>query len=453
MPLTRTPLLAETVRKLLARGAVVNAFNILNRLHAADVAGILGDLPEQLRREAFTTLNRRNLGLASEALSELGPERGALLLSEMSSQEIGDLLQELDPDDAAAFVSALPSELQESILGAMRTKEASEVEDLLQYPEETAGRIMSPKVFSLHEETTVGDAIRKLQDAGDLPMVFYIYVVDDQGKLSGVLSLRQLLLKRPEIKLKDIMVTDVIRVTADTDQEEVAQLVASYNLLAVPVVDQQNNLVGFITVDDVIDVIKDEATEDIFRLAGVDTDERVFNPPRTSVVKRIPWLVVNLATAFIAALVVSQFEGAIAQFAVLAVFMPIVPSMGGNAGNQALTVMVRGIALGELSWANSRKALFKEILVGAVNGLATGVLAGLVAYWWKANPWLGAVLALAMLGNLVVAAVAGTLVPLVLRRMKIDPALASSVFVTTATDVAGFLLFLGLGAAFLARFQ
>jgi magnesium transporter len=453
MPLTRTPLLSETVRKLLARGANVNAFNILNRLHAADVSGILGDLPGELRREAFKTLHQRNLTLASEALSELGPERGAPLLADMSSQEISVLLQELDPDDAAAFVSELPQELQEAILGAMRTKEAAEVEDLLQYPEETAGRIMSPKVFSLPEETTVGDAIRKLQDAGDVEMVFYIYVVDDRGKLSGVVSLRQLLLKRPETKLKDIMVTDVIRVTTDTDQEDVAQLVASYNLLAVPVVDPQNNLVGFITVDDVIDVIKDEATEDIFRLAGVDTDERVFNPTRTSVAKRIPWLVVNLATAFLAALVVSQFEGAIAQFAVLAVFMPIVPSMGGNAGNQALTVMVRGIALGELSWANSRKALLKEVLVGAVNGLATGLLAGLVAFWWKSNPWLGAVLALAMLGNLVVAAVAGTLIPLVLRRMKIDPALASSVFVTTATDVAGFLLFLGLGAAFLARFQ
>jgi magnesium transporter len=453
MPLTRTPLLSETVRKLVARGAYVNAYNILGRLHPADVAGILADLPEQLRREAFKTLHKRNLTLAGQALSELGPERGAFLLSDLSPAEVSGLLQELDPDDAAPFLSRLPLDLQEAILGSMRAKAASEVEDLLQYPEETAGRIMSPKVFSLNEEMTVEEAIRKLQDAGDREMVFYIYVVDDRGKLTGVLSLRQLLLKRPETRLEDIMETDVIRVTADTDQEEVAQLVASYNLLAVPVVDQQNNLVGVITVDDVIDVIKDEATEDIFRLAGVDTDERVFNPPRTSVVKRIPWLVVNLATAFLATLVVSRFEGSIAQFAILAVFMPIVPSMGGNAGNQALTVMVRGIALGELTWANSRKALLKELVVGAVNGLLTGLLAGLAAYFWKASPWLGAALALAMLGNMVVAAVAGTLVPLVLRRLKIDPALASSVFVTTATDVAGFLLFLGLGAAFLARFE
>ncbi|MGH9336956.1 MAG: magnesium transporter, partial [Vicinamibacteria bacterium] len=228
-------------------------------------------------------------------------------------------------------------------------------------------------------------------------------------------------------------------------------LVASYNLLAVPAVDHQNNLVGVITVDDVIDIIKEEATEDIFRLAGVDTDDRVFNPPLVSVKKRIPWLMVNLATAFLAALVVSRFETVISRFALLAVFMPIVPSMGGNAANQTLTVIVRGIAMGELSWVDSRKALAKEVLVGVVNGFVTGLLAALVALFWKASPWLGAVLALAMIGNLVVAAVAGTLIPLLLRRLNIDPALASSVLVTAATDVAGFLLFLGLGAAFLAR--
>lgn len=453
MALTRTPLLAETVRKLLTRGAYVNAYKILNRLHPAEIAGVFGELPETLRRDAFKVLHQRNLTLASEALSELGLERGAQILSDLSSQEISSILQELDPDDAADFVASLPQELQEEILGAMRTKEASEVEGLLTYAEETAGRIMSPKVFSLHEATTVQEAIRELQEAGDLEMVFYIYVVDDHRNLVGVLSLRQLLLKRPETRLEDIMVTDVIRVTTDTDQEEVSQLVASYNILAIPVVDDHNKLVGVITVDDVIDVIKEEATEDMYLLAGLDTDERVFTPPRTSIRKRIPWLVVNLVTAFLAALVVSQFEDTIAQFAVLAVFMPIVPLLGGNAGNQTLTVMVRGIALGELSWANSRKALVKEVLVGAVNGIVVGVLVGLVAYAWKGEPLLGAILTLAMMGTLLVAAVMGTLIPLSLRWLKVDPALASSVFLTTATDVAGFLLFLGLGAAFLTRFR
>jgi magnesium transporter len=452
MPLTRTPLLAETVRKLVARGGYVNAYKILNRLHPSDIAAILGDLSEHLRRDTFKTLYRRNLTLASEALSELGPERGVLILSEMSSQEISSILQELDPDDAADFVADLPAEFQEEILGAMRAKEASEVEDLLQYPEQTAGRIMSPKVFSLEEESTVEEAIRQLQEAGDLEMVFYIYVVDNRGNLVGVLSLRQLLLKRPETLLKNIMETDVIRVTTDTDQEEVSQLVASYNILAIPVVDAQNKLVGVITVDDVIDVIKEEATEDMYRLAGLDVEERVFTPPRTSIRKRVPWLVVNLGTAFITALVVAQFEATIAQYAILAVFMPIVPLLGGNAGNQTLTVMVRGIALGELSWANSRKALMKEIVIGVTNGLVMGALVGVVAFLWKGDPIIGVVLSLAMLGTLLVAAVAGTLVPLFLRWLNVDPALASSIFVTTATDVVGFLLFLGLGALALANF-
>jgi magnesium transporter len=452
MPLTKTPLLAETVRKLVARGAGHNAFNILSKLHPSDIAELLGELQENFRKPTFGLLVQRDRTLASEALSELGVERGAELLMDMSAEEISRLLQELDPDDAAEFVGYLPAELQEEILGAMRQKDAAEVQDLLQYPEQTAGRIMNPNVFSLHEDTTVGEAITRLQTSGELEMVFYIYLVDDRNHLVGVLSLRQLLLKRPEIRLKDIMVTRVIRAATDTDQEEVAQLVDSYNILAIPVVDEENKLVGLITVDDVIDVIKEEATEDIYRLAGLDVHERVFSPPRTSVRMRIPWLAVNLVTAFLAAFVVSLFEGTIQKFAILAVFMPIVPLLGGNAGTQTLTVMVRGIALGELSWSNSRKALFKELLVGLLNGLAIGLVVGLVGFVWTGNPVLGAVLAVAMIGNLVVAAVMGTLVPLALRWLNVDPALASSVFVTTATDVFGLLFFLGLGAYFLTRY-
>jgi magnesium transporter len=307
-------------------------------------------------------------------------------------------------------------------------------------------------VFSLNEETTVGEAIAQLQVSEDWEMVFYIYVVDQRNHLVGVLSLRQLIQRRPEIHLKDIVTPQVISVSTHTDQEEVAQLVASYNLLAIPVVDSENKLVGFIPVDDVIDVIKEEATEDIYRLAGLDVAERVLSPPRTSVRMRIPWLVLNLATAFLVALVVSFFEDTIRQFAVLAVFMPVVPLLGGNAGTQTLTVMVRGIALGELRWSNSRKALIKEVLVGTANGVTIGIIVALVALAWKGSPALGVVLGLSMFGTLIMAAIAGTLVPLALRWFKVDPALASSVFVTTTTDVVGFLFFLGLGAQLLSRF-
>ena len=452
MSLTKTPHLAETVRKLLARGASANAFNILSRLHPSDIAELFGELPNY-RKVAFELLIQRNLSLAGETLSELGHPRGGDLLAGMSVQEISQVLQELDPDDAAEFVGQLPPELQEEILGAMRKKDAAEVEDLLKYPEQTAGRIMNPNVFSLSEDTTVGESIARLQkNSADLEMVFYIYAVDNRNHLVGVLSLRQLIQKRPEIHLKDIMATEVIRVAADTDQEEVAQLVARYNLLAIPVVDSENKLVGFIPVDDVIDVIKEEATEDMYRLAGLDVSEHVFSPPRTSVRMRIPWLVVNLATAFLAAFVVSLFEDTIRQFAVLAVFMPIVPLLGGNAGIQTLTVMVRGIALGELRWSNSRQALLKEVMVGAVNGIVIGLIVALLALLWKGCPILGLVLGLSMVGTLLVAAVTGTLVPLALRWLNVDPALASSVFVTTCTDVFGFLSFLGLGTYLLTRF-
>jgi magnesium transporter len=279
-------------------------------------------------------------------------------------------------------------------------------------------------------------------------MVFYLYVVDARRHLVGVVSLRRLLLVSPETPLKRIMTADIISARVDMDQEEVARQVAAYNLLAIPVVDAENKLVGIITVDDVIDVIKDEATEDIYRLAGVAGDERAFTPATESLRKRLPWLGINLVTAFLAAAVVGLFEGTIDLFPVLAVFMPIVAGMGGNAGTQTLTVIVRGIALGELSWSNSRKALLKEVLVGLGNGVVLGATAAVVVWLVRGNPTLGLVLGLAMIINMFVAAAAGTLVPLGLRAANVDPALASSVFITTMTDMFGFFSFLGLATVF-----
>jgi magnesium transporter len=280
-------------------------------------------------------------------------------------------------------------------------------------------------------------------------MVFYLYVVDERRHLVGVTSLRRLLLVSPETPLKRIMTADLITARVDMDQEEVARQVASYNLLAIPVVDEENKLVGVITVDDVIDVIKDEATEDIYRLAGVTGDERAFTPAAESVRKRLPWLGVNLVTAFLAAAVVAFFEDTIDQVTALAVFMPIVAGMGGNAATQTLVVMVRGIALGELNWSNSRRALIKESIVGFSNGVILGLVAAAVAWATRGSPMLGVVLCGAMIINMLVAAMAGTLVPLGLRAAHVDPALASSVFITTLTDIIGFFSFLGLATLFM----
>src|SRR6186713_1786015 len=444
----RIDLVLDSVKRLLRIGATANLLNLLQKQHPADLAQIFGELAEKDREAAFSLLAERNGRLAMETISELGPESGSALLATRSAEDIAKLAQEIPSDDAAALIDYLPEELSSAVLDLMRPKESGVVENLLEYDEQTAGRIMNPHVFALSEDMTVGEAIAELQGNRDVEMVFYLYVVDERRHLVGVTSLRRLLLVSPETPLKRIMTADLISARVDMDQEEVARQVAAYNLLAVPVVDEENKLVGIITVDDVIDVIKDEATEDIYRLAGVAGDERVFTPAGESLRKRVPWLAVNLATAFLAAGVVALFEKEIDLFPVLAVFMPIVAGMGGNAGTQTLTVIVRGIALGELSWSNSRKALLKEAVVGLGNGLVLGLIAALVVWITRGSPVLGMVLGMAMILNMFVAAAGGTLVPLGLRAVNIDPALASSVFITTMTDVFGFFSFLGLATIF-----
>jgi magnesium transporter len=440
----------DSVKRLLRMGATSNLVNLLQKQHPADLAQLFSELSDKDRHSAFSLLAERNSRLAMEGLSEFGPEGGAALLAGRSAEEIVKLTQDLPSDDAAALIDYLPEELSAAVLELMQRRPAGgDVGELLDYAEQTAGRIMNPKVFALSEDMTAGEAITAVQGSRDVEMVFYLYVIDARRHLVGVVSLRRLLLVSPTTPLKRIMTTDLISVRADMDQEEVARQVASYNLLAIPVVDEENKLVGVITVDDIIDVIKDEATEDVYRLAGVTGDDRVFTSAADSLRKRLPWLLVNMVTAFLAASVVAMFTGTISVVTALAVFMPVVAGMGGNAATQTLTVIVRGIALGELTWGNTRKALFKEALVGICNGAACGLVGALVVWAVTRDPMLGGILAMAMVINMFVAATAGTLIPVALRAMKVDPALASAVFITTLTDVFGFFTFLGLGTLFL----
>ena len=448
-PHRRIDVVFDSVKRLQRIGATANLLNLLQKQHPADLAEVFSELPDRDRRSVFNTLLQQNSRLAMQALSELDPEVGASMLIEHPADELARVFHELPSDDAAALIGHLSEELAASVLELMRRKESGEVQNLLEYADQTAGRIMNPNVFALAEDLTAGEAIEALQRSREVEMVFYLYVVDERRHLVGVVSLRRLLLVSPETPLKRIMTTDLMTSRVDTDQEEVAQLVASYNLLAIPVVDEENKLVGVITVDDVIDVIKDEATEDLYRLAGVSGDEHVFSSVRESLRKRLPWLGINLVTAILAALVVRLFQATINEVVALAAFMTIVASMGGNAATQTLTVIVRGIALGELTWGNSRKVLGKEALVGLGNGIVLGIVGGGVAWVVVGNAYFGGILALAMVINLLVAAVAATLIPIALRAMKIDPALASSVFITTLTDVFGFFAFLGLATLFL----
>jgi magnesium transporter len=450
MPQRKLDVVLDSVKRLMRMGATANLVNLLQKQHPADLAQLFSELPGKERHTVFSVLAERNSRLAMEGLSELGPEAGAALLSERSAEEIGKLLQDLPSDDAAALIDYLPEELSSAVLDLVQKRPAGgDVGELLEYEEQTAGRIMNPKVFALSEDMTAGEAITALQRSRDVEVVFYLYVIDQRRHLVGVVSLRRLLLVSPDTPLKRIMTTDVISVRADMDQEEVARQVASYNLLAIPVVDEENKLVGVITVDDVIDVIKDEATEDVYRLAGVAGDDRVFTSAWDSLRKRLPWLIVNLATAFLAASVVALFSRTIDKVVALAVFMPVVAGMGGNAATQTLTVIVRGIALGELTWGNSRKALFKEAAVGIGNGIACGLVGALVVWLFSHDRMLAGILAMAMVINMFVAATAGTVIPLALRAMKVDPALASAVFITTLTDVFGFFSFLGLATLML----
>jgi magnesium transporter len=449
----RNDLALESVRRLLRMGATPNLVNLLQKQHPADLAQIFTELIERERHAAFNTLVEKNSKLAMEALSELGPEKGAELLALRSAEEIARLVHELPSDDAAPLIDRLLPDLRAVVLDLIHPKPGGGVSELLEYRDKTAGRLMNPNVFALPEEFTAAEAITAIQTARDVEMVFYLYVVDERRHLVGVTSLRRLLLVPPETPLKRIMTTDVYSARVDTDQEDVAAMVASYNLLAIPVVDEENKLAGVVTVDDVIDVLKDEATEDVYRLAGVSIQDGVLTPPGESLRRRLPWLGVNLITAFGAASVVSLFEDTISQVVTLAALMPIVAGMGGNAATQTLAVTVRGLALGELTWTNARSVLGKEAFVGLGNGLALGLVAALGAWALKGDPFLGLILALAMIINMFVASVAGTLIPLGLRAANVDPALASSVFITTLTDVFGFFSFLGLATIFLRFLQ
>ncbi len=445
----KVTLMLDTVRRMIRRGAITRAMNVLHKGRPADVAQVLQGLNDLDRHAVFAALTHSDPELAAASLSEFGVEEGIDLLHTLSPEDIAKVLQELPSDDAALFVEKFPMEIRERLLDLMKIEASTDVQELLSFDEDTAGRIMTPDVFALNEELTVGEAVSAIQKANsDIELVFYLYIIDDRNHLVGVVSLRQLLLVPPTTPLRKIMSSDVISVRTETDQEEVARIVARYNLLGVPVVDSENKLAGVVTVDDVLDVIREEATEDIYALAGVSSEDNAINAPMRSVRLRLPWLLVNLATAILASTVVHLFEGTIARVTVLASLMPIVAGMGGNAGTQTLAVIVRGLALGEVTWDNARRVIIKEAMVALANGFITGIVAAVIVWLWYGPSakmgLIGGIIALAMLNNMLIAGVAGTAIPLILKRLKADPALASTVFVTTCTDVGGFLSFLGI---------
>lgn len=417
----------------------------LAALHPADLADRLQRLPVE---EARRLLHQLPEARRADVIAELDRAEATELLRAFSSAELADVLEDMPHSEAADVAGELAPEQRAAVLAELPAQVAS----LLRYPTDTAGGIMSDRFITLRADQTVTECQELLrQRAAEAPAemtddIAYLYVTDTAGRMQGVVPFRDLVFRRPHRRMDEIMRTEVKFVRAQDDQEKVARLFQQYHYLALPVLEEDDRLVGIVLANQVIDILKDEVTEDMQRMVGLSGEESALTPWRRSLRGRLGWLYVNLATAFLAASVVSLFESTIARWMALAVFLPIVAGQGGNAGAQTLTVIIRAMALGELKPADGRRALVKELILGFFNGVAIGLVVGVLGYWWKGSVLLGVVVAVAMLLNMLAAALSGVLVPYGLKTLRIDPALASSIFVTTVTDVAGFFFFLGLAA-------
>lgn len=429
------------ILRLLRRPEQRPARRLLARLHPADVARVVPLLtPDEQSRLLATLLELR---LAARVLRELDAETQSTLLAQLDDAALAALLRRLSAKDAVDLLERLPAERTEAVLAQVEPASATQLANLMRYGARTAGGLMDPDVPRFLASQTVEETLAQIRQLAEERRLFYLYITDDRGHLLGIVSLWQLVTAPADRPLRELMSTEVVTVRADTAEEEVARVFARYDLLMMPVVDEEARLVGAIAVDDVLDVVEEQATQDLYRLANLNVQEGIATAPLRSVRLRLPWLLVNLATAFLAASVVSAFQGTIGKYVVLAVFMPIVAGMGGNAGTQTLTIIVRALALGEMDLRRTGSILLRQMFVGHLSGLVTGAVLGLVAFAWERNGVLSAVLFTAQTVNLTVAGLFGAAVPLALRRLDLDPALGSSILVTTATDVCGFLSFLG----------
>lgn len=445
-------LTARILRRLLASGLTGRAERLLARVHSADFGPLLSDLdPDEIRTVIDMLFAQQR---AADVLSELPPDLFRRVVEAVGDERLGAALARLPTDDMANLVTELPDERREAVIARLPEERREHLRQIEVYPEQSAGRVMTTDFVALDANMTAQEAIDFVRARGvahDAESVLYLYVVDDDGRLRGVVPIRRLVTAAPDRRCGELMIPDAIRVRADTDQEQAAAIVARYNLLALPVTDDDDHMLGVITVDDVIDVIREEATEDIYHLAGLHEEERIYTPVMLSVRKRLPWMVVNLATCFLAAGVVGLFERAIEQVVLLAVFMPVVAGMAGNAGIQSLTVVARGIALGEAELSSAGRAVLNQSLVGLLVGAATGAAAAGIAAWWGTSPVMGLVVFAAIVVSMTVASLSGAGVPLVLKALGQDPALGSGVIVTTFTDAVGFFSFLGIATLALDR--
>jgi magnesium transporter len=442
------PIDHDMIREMLRMATPDRVLRSIGKSHPADIALLFKDLEPVEVRQLFDILF--SVRRAAKTLKELPPDLLPDILALIDDEKIGRVIVRANPDDAVRFIDSLPEERRERILPLLDPERRETVQELIGYPEESVGRIMTTDFLALSPNTTAQGAIDKIRERGELETFFYLYVVDDASRLIGVVPIRNLVIAPYNRTLREMMIADPVKADVLMDQEEAARLVSKYELLALPIVDEKGQLAGIITVDDVIDIIDEEATEDMYKMAGLEEEDRVFTPVRRSLRLRLPWMILNLLTAILAASVVALFEGTIERVVALATFMPIVAGMGGIGITQSMTVIVRSIALGEIEFSSAWRAVLKELSVALCVGFAIGLITLVVALVWKGNPFLALVLTMAMIINVgLVVGLFGALIPLTLKWLRLDPALGSAVIGTTFTDVFGFLSFLGLATIFI----
>lgn len=439
-----TPVITTRIlRRLLASGVHSRVERMLEKIHPADLGPLLADLTPDEIRTLIDLLFKNHR--AAAMLKQLPPELLPQVFETVSDQRLVDLLGRVELDDRLELIEGIPQDRLEAVRSLLPEATLEELRRAEIYPPSSAGRVMTTRYLALDEKMTAQEAIDSIRASDDLDeSILYLYVVDEEQRLRGVVPIRRLVASPPDRPCSDLMIREAISTPPEADQEEVAKLVARYDLLAIPVTDVDHTLLGVITVDDVIDVITEEATEDMYHLAGLSDEDRVFTKPSQSVRKRLPWMLANLVTAFAAAWVVGLFQQTIENLVALAVLLPVVAGMGGNGGIQTLTVITRAIALGEIEFSSGIRAVGKEFLVGLVLGAITGAVSAVVITLWQGNPVLGLVIFVAMVSTMAVAGLLGATVPLVLKALDLDPALGAGVVVTFFTDAFGFFSFLGI---------
>ena len=430
--------LRDTFRRLLRRHAKTNIVKLIYKTHPADLALIFRYFNDNEQDSIFSSMSASEETV--EFLNELDESITTRLIENETPNRLAEILEEASSNEQAYLMGLVNDKFAASVINLLQVEEQEELEEMMAYPEDSAGILMYTDVFTLHEDTKAREAIYALQDQEEAEMVFYLYALDDDGRLTGVISLRELVTTPGDTMLKDIMSKNIQAVRPETDQEEVARIVSQYNFLAVPVVDSDEKLLGIVTVDNVVDVIREEATEDFLQLAGAGKDREILLKSSWENARiRLPWLFASWIGGIVAAFIIGVFDNILENAIALAAFIPVIIGMGGNVGTQSSTIIVRGLATGRVSFENSITILFKEMRVGLILGILYGMLLGLFAIFQfiDTSPMLGVVVGLSICVSMILAATIGSLVPLVLNRFEIDPAIATGPFVTTAIDIMG----------------